>query len=65
MNDVSYGTFTRGITLIILNETTFSKVSATTYDSGNSSFNPATLISDINSIPNNRIVLVGVRDDGS
>ena len=65
MNDVSYGTFTRGITLIVLNETTFAKISATTYDSGDSNFNPATLISDITSIPTNRIVFVGIKDDGS
>ena len=65
MNDVSYGTFTRGITLIVLNETSFAVISTTTYDSGSSSFNPAILISDIGSISTGRYVLVGIKDDGS
>ena len=64
MNDVSLGTYSSGITLIVLNSSTFAVESATNYNSSVSSFNPATLISDIGSIATGKYVLVGIKDNG-
>lgn len=67
LNDVSVSStvFTRGITIVVMDSTTFNIDSTKTYDSGNTSFDPTTMITDINAIAAGKYVLVGIRDNAS
>lgn len=48
INDVELQTFTRGLSVVIIDGISFSIDSITTYDSGDSAFDPTQLIFDIN-----------------